>query len=118
MNFSNILNKYVPDIISYLDKQQISHGFFSTNWILTLFSNSMKGTCLNISWAFMIIFGWKFFYSFVIQILKWHKEDIFNTNVNELCHKMKNILGENKFQSNYQKIIEDTFIFMNKNIIV
>ena len=27
----------------------------------------------------MIIFGWKFFYSFVIQILKWHKEDIFNT---------------------------------------
>jgi hypothetical protein len=118
MNFSNILNKYVPDIISYLDKQQISHGFFSTNWILTLFSNSMKGTCLNISWAFMIIFGWKFFYSFVIQILKWHKEDIFNTNVNDLCHKMKNILGENKFQSNYQKIIEDTFIFMNKNIIV
>ena len=118
INYSNILNKYVPDIISYLDTQQISHGFFSTGWILTLFSNSMKGACLNISWAFMIIFGWKFFYSFVIQILKWYKDDIFNNNVKELCFKMKSILGEEKFRLNYQKIIEDTFTFMNKNIVL
>lgn len=118
MNYSNILNKYIPDIISYLEKQQINHGFFSTGWILTLFSNSMNGEYLNIVWAFMIIFGWKFFYSFVIQILKWYKDDIFNTNINELCIKMKNILSEEKFQLNYHNIIKETFIFMNKNIVL
>ena len=78
----------------------------------------MKGACLNISWAFMIIFGWKFFYSFVIQILKWYKDDIFNTDVNELCIKMKNILSEEKFQLNYHNIIKKTFIFMNENIVL
>ena len=118
MNYSNILNKYIPDIISYLEKQQINHGFFSTGWILTLFSNSIKGEYLNIIWAFMIIFGWKFFYSFVIQILKWYKDDIFNTDVNELCIKMKNILSEEKFQLNYHNIIKKTFIFMNENIVL
>ena len=41
-NYSNVLKKYVPEIISYLDRQQINHGFFSTGWILTLFSNSME----------------------------------------------------------------------------
>ena len=116
--YSNILNKYVPDIISYLDRQQINHGFFSTSWILTLFSNSMEKKCLITSWAFMIIFGWKFYYSFVIQILIYYKTDIFNTKVNELCFKMKNILSNEKFLLNYNNIIKETFSFMNKNIIL
>ena len=116
--YSNILNKYVPDIISYLDRQQINHGFFSTRWILTLFSNSMEKKCLITSWAFMIIFGWKFYYSLVIQILIYYKTDIFNTKVNELCFKMKNILSNEKFLLNYNNIIKETFSFMNKNIIL
>ena len=116
MDYSNVLNRHIPDIISYFDKQQINHDFFSTGWILTLFSNSMKREYLIISWAFMIIFGWKFFYSFVIQILKFYKDDIFKTDVNELCHKMKGILAEEKFYSDYNDIIKKTFSFMNKNI--
>ena len=118
MIYSNVLNKYISDIISYLDKQQINHGFFSTAWILTLFSNSMKKENLIISWAFMIIFGWKFFYSFVIQILKFYKEEILNTNVNELCFKMKQILSEEKFILEYNNIIKKTFDFMRENIIL
>ena len=118
VKYSNILNKYIPDIISYFDKQQISHDFFSTGWILTLFSNSMKRELLITSWAFMIIFGWKFFYSFVIQILIYYKEDIFNSNVNNLCSKMKGILRDNKFEKDFNIIIEKTFHFMNNNIII
>ena len=118
VNYSNILHKYIPEIISYLDKQQISHDFFSTGWILTLFSNSMKREFLITSWAFMIIFGWKFFYSFVIQVLINYKEDIFNTNVNKLCIKMKGILSDNKFDKEYNNIIKKTLHFMNNNIIL
>ena len=118
VRYSNILNKYIPDIISYFNKQQISHDFFSTGWILTLFSNSMKKELLITSWTFMIIFGWKFFYSFVIQILIYYKKDIFNINVNNLCIKMKGILKEDKFEKDYNVIIKRTFHFMNNNIIL
>ena len=118
LRYSYILNKYVPDIISYFNKQQISHDFFSTEWILTLFSNSMKKELLITSWAFMIIFGWKFFDSFVIQILIYYKEDIININVDNICMKMKGILKEKKFEEDYNNIIKKTFHFMNNNIIL
>ena len=116
MKFSDVLKKYIPDIISYLERQQINHDFFSTGWILTLFSNSMKRKCLVYSWAFMIIFGWKFFYSLAIQILIWYKKEIFNTNISKLCFKMKNILIDDKFELNYNDIIKKTFSFMHNNI--
>ena len=115
-HFSKYLNKYIPDIISFLDRHDINHGFFSHGWILTLFSNSMKKEYLIYTWAFMIIFGWKFFYSFVIQILLWYKKDIFKANINLLCAKMKNILSDDDFGKNYKNIIRNTFSFMNKYI--
>ena len=115
-HFSKYLNKYIPDIISFLDRHDINHGFFSHGWILTLFSNSMKKEYLIYTWAFMIIFGWKFFYSFVIQILLWYKKDIFKANINLLCAKMKNILSDDEFGKNYKNIIRNTFSFMNKYI--
>ena len=115
-NFSKYLNKYIPEIISFLDRHDINHGFFSHGWILTLFSNSMKKEYLIHTWAFMIIFGWKFFYSFVIQILLWYKKDIFKSNINLLCSKMKNILSDDDFGKNYKNIIKNTFSFMNKYI--
>ena len=115
-HFSKYLNKYIPDIISFLDRHDINHGFFSHGWILTLFSNSMKKEYLIYTWAFMIIFGWKFFYSFVIQILLWYKKDIFKENINLLCAKMKNILSDDDFGKNYKNIIRNTFSFMNKYI--
>ena len=115
-HFSKYLNKYIPDIISFLDRHDINHGFFSHGWILTLFSNSMKKEYLIYTWAFMIIFGWKFFYSFVIQILLWYKKDIFKATINLLCAKMKNILSDDDFGKNYKNIIRNTFSFMNKYI--
>ena len=117
-HFSKYLNKYIPEIISYLDKHDINHGFFSHGWILTLFSNTMKKEYLIHTWAFMIIFGWKFFYSFVIQILLWYKKDIFKANINTLCTKMKNILGDNDFGKNFKNIVKNTFNFMNKYIVL
>ena len=66
----------------------------------------------------MIIFGWKFFYSFVIQVLINYKEDILNTNFNNLCIKMKGILCDNRFDQEYNNIIKKTFHFMNNNIVL
>ena len=78
----------------------------------------MRKEYLIHTWAFMIIFGWKFFYSFVIQILLWYKKDIFKSNINSLCSKMKNILADDDFGKNFRSIIKNTFNFMNKNIVL
>ena len=68
--FSKILYKNVPNIIQFFNDKAISHDFFSTGWILTLFSASMERINFIIIWCFIIIFRWKFVYSFIIQILK------------------------------------------------
>ena len=116
--FSKILTKYIPDIIYYFDKKLINHEFFSTGWILTLFSNSMNYKNLFIVWNFMIIFGWKFFYCLVIQILIYYKKVIFNADENELNQLMKNLLKDKKFNLDLPKIINNALIFMEKNIIL
>ena len=114
--FSNILNKYVPDIISFFDSKMVNHEFFSNNWILTLFSNCMNKNCLIIIWSFMIIFGWKFFYCFAIELLNFYKEDILKMKENELNYKMKYLLNNDKYEKNVNLIIKNTLQLM-KNCI-
>ena len=116
--FSNILTKHIPDIISFFDEKLINHEFFSTGWILTLFSNSMYYKNLFICWNFMIIFGWKFFYCLVIQILKYYKSIIFQTNENSLSQLMKNLLIDQKFNKDLPVIINKSLIFMQKYIVL
>ena len=116
--FSKILSKYIPDIINYFEEKLINHEFFSTGWILTLFSNSMNCSNLFVCWNFMIIFGWKFFYCFVIEILIFYKNEILNTKENDLSQLMKNLLKTQKFNNDMSKIINNALIFMQKNIIL
>ena len=114
--FSKILEKYNPEIVNFFEKKYIYHEFFSTGWILTLFSNSMESKNLFICWNFMNIFGWKFFYSLVIQILRFYKQIIFHSNENGLSHLMKNLLKEKKFTDDLPNILNKTFNFMQNHI--
>ena len=115
-NYAKILCKYIPDIVKYLESKLLNHEFFSTGWILTLFSNSMEVKNLMIIWSFMIIFGWKFFFSIVIQILIFYERTILKADENELNVLMKNLLKGGKFSEDLQKIIKDTMNFMHNNI--
>ena len=114
--FSYVLNKYVPDIIAFFETKLVNHEFFSTNWIITLFSNCMHRKSLVIIWCFMTVFGWKFFYCFTIESLKFYKDDILKTEEKELNYKMKNLLNNDKFDKNRNLIIKNTFQLM-KNCI-
>ena len=116
--FSKLLYKYIPDIVNYFDEKLVNHEFFSTDWILTLFSNSMKSNNLFICWNFMIIFGWKFFYCFVIQILVYYKSLIFKTDENGLSQLMKNLLKTQNFNHDLLEIINKALTFMQENIIL
>ena len=116
--FNNILIKYIPDIIKFFNDKQVSHDFFTTKWILTLFSTSLERNYLAIIWCFMIIFKWKFVYSYIIQILKKYKNNIFSSTDNQLCHKMKNILNNKDFKNDFNEIIQNTMNFMKNNIVL
>ena len=104
--------------MNYFDENLIYHDFFTNDWILTLFSNSMNFKNLLVCWNFMTVFGWKFFYCFVIQILVYYKSLIFKTKDNALSQLMKNLLKEKKFSQDLPKIINNTLKFMQKYIVL
>ena len=116
--FSQILNKYCNEFISYLSSKLLNHEFFSTSWLLTLFSNSMERSKLFICWCFMVIFGWKFFYSFVIQLLLFYKKNLIEINETKLSVEMKEILRGKQFIKDFNEIIKNTLIFMSNNIVL
>ena len=116
--FSKILYKYVPKIIKYFDDKSVSHDFFTTNWILTLFSTSMEAQYLVAIWCFMIIFRWKFVYGFIIQILKKYERNILKSAEGELSFKMKNIFRQKDFENDFNDIIQKTLNFMKNHIIL
>lgn len=116
--FSEILNRHVPKIIKFFNDKSVSHDFFSTGWILTLFSTSMEPKYLKIVWCFMIIFRWKFVYGFIIQILKKYERYIIKSTEEQLCYKMKNILRNSEFENDFNVIIQNTLDFMKNNIVL
>ena len=118
IEFNNILNKYIPDIVKFFNDKQVSHEFFTTKWIFTLFSTSIERNYLVIIWCFMIIFKWKFTYSYIIQILKKYKNNIFTYSDSQLCYKMKNILSNKEFKNDFNEILLNTFNFMKNNIVI
>ena len=98
---------------------KLNYEFFTTNWILTLFSNSMETNNLFYVWDFMIIFGWKFFRCFVVAVLIFFEKDIINASQNNLTYIMKNMLKNKMFNDNFKEIIFKTIeILINENDII
>ena len=106
---------YCPEVYNYLDSMNLSHEFFTTNWMITLFSNAMNDKHLFIVWDYLIIYGWKFFKYFVISILNIYKDSILEEEQNNLTYYMKNILKTEKFEQKFQDIINQVFILMNND---
>ena len=114
-NIGQYLNKYCPEICKYLDSMKLSHEFFTTNWVITLFSNSMEERYLFIIWDFLIIYGWKFFMYFVVSILNIYKNNIMEEKQNKLTYLMKNLLKNDTFKQKFQEVINKTFELMLKD---
>ena len=116
--FETLIIKYIPELNKFFISKSLNHEFFSARWIISIFSNSMNKNELIICWCFMIIFGWKFFYSFSIQVLIKYKEIIINCKETKLCFEMKNILNNSRFIKDFNSIIKNTFNFMSSNILL
>ena len=110
-----LIKIYSKKVNNFLEKNSLSHEFFTANWIVTLFSKSMNNENISLIWDYMIIFGWKFFYCFIIVVINFYQNDIISFDPDKISEFMKNLLFSNKFNINIESIINKTFIFMEKN---
>jgi hypothetical protein len=111
--------KRLPKLNKFLSNIKLNFEFFTTNWILTLFSDSMDNEYLTIIWDYMTIFGWKFFEYFILNILILSENSILHLTQNILTSFKKNILRNENFKKNFHKLINETLqSLVNDEIIV
>ena len=110
-----ILRSHAKKVIEYLSRNGLTHDFFTANWILTIFANSMRTEILLKFWSFMIIFGWNFFNFFIVAILNKYANVIQFSEQTSLPLLMKNLLKTDVFESNFNSIIQDTFDLLYSN---
>ena len=116
--FDILLKKYIPDLNEFLISKLLNHDFFSMGWIISIFSNHMDKKKLMICWCFIVVFGWKFFYSFAIQVLTFYKDLIINSSETNLSSKMRTILNDEQFIKDFNLIIKNTLHFMVNHILL
>ena len=57
-NINSFIIKQMPKFDKFLSDIKLNIEFFTTNWILTLFADSIDTEFIVIIWDYMIIFGW------------------------------------------------------------
>ena len=114
-----LLMKKLPKLDKFLSNIKLNFDFFITNWILTLFSDSIDTEYLTIIWDFMGIFGWKFFEYFVLNVFILCENRILNSTQNNLTYIKKNIFRNENFKKNFNNLIKDTVhSLINDEIII
>lgn len=116
---NSLLMKKLPKLNKFLSNIKLNFDFFITNWILTLFSDSIDTEYLTIIWDFMGIFGWKFFEYFVLNVFILCENSILNSTQNNLTYIKKNIFRNENFKKNFNNLIKDTVhSLINDEIII
>ena len=114
LDIEQIIKKFIPDLIKFLEANYLNHEFFTTQWVITIFANSVKPYNLFRIWDFAIIYGWKFLQYLIVSILLTFKNIIINYDVNHLSTFMKNLLKSALFDQAFLHIITLTFDMLNE----
>lgn len=105
----NLLNIYTPELITYLEENLLNHEFFTTSWVITLFSNSVKKYNLFRIWDLFLVYGWKFLNFFIVSVMTNFSGDIINQDPNRLSVYMKNLLKSDLFDQSFRYIVDYAF---------
>ena len=97
----------MPKLNEFLNENNLDIDFFTTNWILTLFGNSMDNEFFIIVLDYMCIFGWKFVKYFILNILLLYENDIIYSTQNDLFNIKKNMMRNEKFKNHFAEILKD-----------
>jgi hypothetical protein len=112
-----LLKIYTPNLIEFLAEFHLNHEFFTTNWIITIFSNSVKPHLLFKIWDFFLIYGWKFIHYFIVSILITFQNEIIEYDPHFLSMKMKDLLKSDLFDQSFTHIIIITFEMLSHNFL-
>ena len=113
-DITKYIKQKLPKLSKYLTEIKLNFEFFTTNWVLTLFSNSMETNNLFFVWDYMIIFGWKFFRCFVVAVLMIFENEILKASQDNITYIMKNMLKNKQFNSDFETIILSTIQMLIK----
>ena len=116
-DITKYIKQKLPKLSKYLSEIKLNFDFFTTNWVLTLFSNSMETKNLFFIWDYMIIFGWKFFRCFVVAVLMNFENGILKAKHDNITFIMKNMLKNEQFNSDFESIISSTIEMLIKEKI-
>ena len=113
-----LIENNFPLFNNFLVNNKINHEFFTLNWIITLFSKDFrKDNILFEIWDYIIIFGWKFIYLFIIALIQHFQNKLIQLDLFYFTKYMKDIFKTDDFLNNYDKIIKYTFELMSHNYI-
>ena len=91
--------------LQHLKMNNINHDYFTTGWILTLFSNSIENKeYIYYIWECMFLLGWKFIYCFIYAIFEHFKEKVKISPINTICSNIKTFCRSKEFQTNFWNI--------------
>lgn len=92
--------------LQHLKMNNINHDYFTTGWILTLFSNSIENKeYIYYIWECMFLLGWKFIYCFIYSIFEHFKEKVKISPINTICSNIKTFCRSKEFQDNFWNMI-------------
>ena len=111
-SITNYINKKLPKVSEYFYSIKLNFEIFTTNWVLTLFANSMDKKFLFYVWDFMIIFGWKFLKCFIVAVLKNFEQIILGYPQHQLNVLMKNIMKSDEFNLKFKSIVSESIEYM------
>lgn len=107
-----LLRKSASRVMMYLDEIGLGHEFFTANWLLTLFSNSLRKQYLFYIWDFMIIYGKMFMNYFIASIIIKYSNKIIDYDQSHLSQLMKGLLKSDHFEKEFKSIIGNAFELM------
>ena len=109
-----ILKKFVPDLLKFLENNLLNHEFFTTQWIITIFANSVKPNNLFKVWDLAFVYGWKFLNNFIVAILLTFKQVIMEYEIYHLSTFMRNLLKSDLFDQSFLHILQLSFDIINE----
>ena len=106
-----LLEKHLPKLLEHLHKSYIDIEMFASNWIFTLYFNSLP--LPEVSAPFLTSFfeyGWAFFYRFTICYLRALESRILEVDEAENCEILEVIKTPQKMAQSSEDLSSDSLV--------
>jgi Rab-GTPase-TBC domain len=77
------MSEHLPKLNNHLKNNRVEIEMFASNWIFTLFTNSIPTEVVHYFLIEFFKFGWPFFYRFSLTILKILSSKILKTDADD-----------------------------------